>query len=613
MTFGGIHGKMWSNMMKGDSIFMNFNLHRIYNVIKMSFINLKLGSKLFIFYLLVLIISIVSSAVIYQKMYAEIVASKLVTASTQVLQSIDSSIESDINVLLSYSKMILSDESVQEQLSTNSVNNIDVVKTREITKRLEILSDANPIISSIYIVENSGYYYDSDKVREKKIRQDYKNSRLYKEVLGKKGGHTVSLNADSIFELKEGEHYISVARQIRSIDTMLPIGVIIINISADYLKNSYKNVTNKYNSDISLVDPKGETIISFNSERNHEIFKLSTDNRKDGSLVKYKGDTYVKTKYINSKYGWSILGIMTYNQKSQESKAIGNIVIIVLAVNSLLIFGGTLFFSRLITIPIKKLIKSMKGVEKGEFVEVSISTGKDEIGKLKECYNIMILEIKKLIIKVIDEQTVKRKAELEALQAQIKPHFLYNTIETARSFALTGKNQEVNAILRSLGNYYRYSLSKGSEIITIREEIEIIKNYMNIQKSRYGEILDVEYRLDEDVLEYKILKLVLQPLVENSLYHGIKPMGTKGLIKVAVVLENEEILLTVADNGVGMDQDTIDIVLGVKGDYGKKSFGLKSTIERLKIFYGVDNIVSIKSPKGEGTKIIISIPLERMK
>lgn len=223
----------------------------------------------------------------------------------------------------------------------------------------------------------------------------------------------------------------------------------------------------------------------------------------------------------------------------------------------------------------------------------------------------MILEIQKLIQQTVEEQRIKRKAELNVLQAQVKPHFLYNTLDAMGYLALSGKSEELYESLEALGSYYRISLSKGQEVITINEEIDIVKSYLILQKLRYGEIFNVNYDIDERAYDYKIPKLVLQPLVENAIYHGIKPKGEAGLIKICVKTENEQIILSVEDDGVGMSEEQLGSIKSDAIDSNSTSFGLKGTIKRLQFFYGITDIYTIESKKRYGTKIDISIPMLR--
>jgi two-component system sensor histidine kinase YesM len=221
----------------------------------------------------------------------------------------------------------------------------------------------------------------------------------------------------------------------------------------------------------------------------------------------------------------------------------------------------------------------------------------------------MIREIQNLIKSVIAEQKTIRKAELNVLQAQIKPHFLYNTLDSINSLALSGRINEVCDLVDALGGYYRHSVSKGREVITLREELDIVKNYLKILKVRYEDMFEVNYNIGESCLDTKILKLVLQPLVENALYHGIRAKGVPGSININIMKEAQQVCICIEDNGVGMSDNEIQKILDSKVGSAESSFGLRGTIERLRIYCNNEDTFRLYSEKGKGTKIIILLPL----
>lgn len=577
-----------------------------------SFFALNLRTKFLVFFIVLLVISVASSALLYQRLYAKVIFDRMNQAAMQVLETINSNIEANLELLASYSKLIMADDSIQDLLTKNTFY-YNVIDANKVTKRCYLFAEANPAADSVYIVDNQARIYGYDKSREKDlINTKISETQWYQTALEANGAGVVWLDTGQIFALTRDEKYISSIRLIKEVESGKPIGLIIINVSEDYLKNSFEEVVGKYGTDIAIFDKKNKNIVKFHDSFNQELWNVIDTKSLGENYISADSDMkFMASQFTNKKYGWRIVSLMPYDENKKESSVVGRVVLTVLSVNSLLLFLGSLLLSIFITNPIKKLTRSMMLVEKGEFEEVRIKTGRDEIGRLKEVYNLMVLEIKKLISRVLEEQKIKRKAELEVLQAQIKPHFLYNTLETARSFALTGKNQQVNEVLKALGNYYRYSLSKGSEVISLKEEIEIVKNYMIIQKSRYSDVFDVEYDIEDFPDNFNILKLVLQPLVENALYHGIKPLGDKGVIRIAAHHDGNFMKLLVEDNGVGMSREMLEIINCMGPDNGRKSFGLKSTLERLRIFYGMDNLVRIESEAGIGTKIYISIPIAR--
>jgi two-component system sensor histidine kinase YesM len=199
-----------------------------------------------------------------------------------------------------------------------------------------------------------------------------------------------------------------------------------------------------------------------------------------------------------------------------------------------------------------------------------------------------------------------QKAELEVLREQINPHFLYNTLGTIADLALQNSADEVYDAIETLGNFYRRFLSKGSKEITIREEVAIVRDYLKLQKLRYEDVFEDEYDLQEDLLDIKIPKLILQPLVENSLYHGVRLKGEKGIIRVSVYEKDQRLHIVVYDSGVGMNPEQIQSLMN---ENNNKSFGLKGTIERIRYYYDMDDVFEIRSKEGEYCEVDIKIPL----
>jgi two-component system sensor histidine kinase YesM len=230
----------------------------------------------------------------------------------------------------------------------------------------------------------------------------------------------------------------------------------------------------------------------------------------------------------------------------------------------------------------------------------------DEIGKLTCAYNSMVDQIETLFTSIRTESERKRQAEFHALQAQINPHFLYNTIDTLRALSLSGRTKEVNDLLRSLGEFYRNSINNGKSIITIGEEINMVKSYMAIQSVRYSDI-STEFDVDETVCAAPIPKLVLQPLVENALYHGLRSSGQKGTIWVRAWQDADNVYLSVSDNGIGISEEALTSALKNDPTEEESRFGLRGTIDRLRLFYGESQPVTIERTPGCGTRIIITI------
>ena len=273
--------------------------------------------------------------------------------------------------------------------------------------------------------------------------------------------------------------------------------------------------------------------------------------------------------------------------------------------------------SRSIYTPIKKLHDVTATITKNDLQALVTGDNVDEITELGLSFNIMIGKIRDLLDSKIKEQEDLKKAEMRALQAQINPHFLYNTLDTIIWMAESKKNKQVIEIVSALSKFFRISLSKGRDWITIAEEIEQTRSYLTIQKIRYRDVLDFNIDFDERVSDNTILKLILQPLVENALYHGIKNKRQGGMIYVRAKMKNEnEILLEVEDDGIGFTKEKLAQVqaelLDNTGDIRMESgFGIGNVNNRIRLYYGKQYGLSVRSEYNTGTCVTLVIPAKK--
>ena len=293
-------------------------------------------------------------------------------------------------------------------------------------------------------------------------------------------------------------------------------------------------------------------------------------------------------------------------QNFLRSTAISLSVILVLGI---LIFT---WVGRVITTPMKQLGQAMHKVEKSDYFrmeEVNIPAFK-EVSTLIDCFNGMMRKISELMGRVVDEQNAQRKSELKALQNQINPHFLYNTLESIMWVIENDKNEEAGNMVAALARLFRTGLSHNDEVVPLRNEIEHVRNYLLIQNFRYSDSFDYEFDIDDNALDIVTMKLILQPIVENCIYHGIKNNIDRGHIKIGAHIEDGYLVLSVADNGYGIRQETIDALYASFADGSSGSgVGLKNIYQRIMIYYHGDAEMIIESELDSGTKITIKEPI----
>lgn len=535
---------------------------------------------------------------------------KVSSVSMQTLHSISSNVRSLFLLVNNYSKMILSNPDVRTVLKSRG-DYINVEDRRRVSEFMETVMGSFSEISSLYLVDNEGnrFYIDKFPNHFQYFNSD-KKSKWWKKASELNGGSYFVLNGGDSFSQPLKENFISNIRIINNIDNQIPIGAVIINISEKLFIKAYSEIAKNYETEIILLDENNNSIIhssDINTNRIAELLeKVGT---KNSFFVNFEKDKQLYSYLKIEGYNWKIISIISFGEVKQESRIFMVVTSVVIIVIAALILIGSVIITGMVTRPINTLVASMKDIGSGTLNKVEFETSINEFIRLRDGYNLMIEEIHTLVNRVIEEEKIKRKAEMEILQAQIKPHFLYNTFDSISSLALMGRNDDVYKIMTALGSYYRISLSRGKEIITIKEEIETVKNYLDILKLRYEKVFSVIYDIDENLHKFKILKLVLQPFVENALYHGIKPKGEPGKILIKTWKEGSFIKLMVKDDGIGMSNEkTSNLRKGINRNDESVSFGIAGTVHRLQIFCGRKDVFLLNSKKGSGTEIVITIP-----
>lgn len=308
--------------------------------------------------------------------------------------------------------------------------------------------------------------------------------------------------------------------------------------------------------------------------------------------------------------GWKVVGVSYLSEAmSTGSELNRQMVEIILSLLLIVALLSALVAGR-ISRPIRRLESSMRSVERGELDTVAGVDGPLEVHGLAERFNLMIATIKRLMAQIVAEQESKRKYELEALQAQINPHFLYNTLNTVVRMVGMNKNEEVVKMITSLSKLFRISLSKGKSLIPVADELEHARNYLVIQQMRFKNKFDYSFDIQEEVSNCYTLKLIVQPIIENALLHGIEPSVDKGHIAVSAMLEGGDVVIKVADNGLGMSEAQLERVLSGAAPARSKGsgVGVRNVQERIRLYFGPLYGLSFESELEVGTVVTIRFP-----
>lgn len=364
---------------------------------------------------------------------------------------------------------------------------------------------------------------------------------------------------------------------------------------------------------VFIADQKGNIIYHPEKEMIGKKSKFyNPDNNSSTARYAVENENIILTSTISEVTGWSIVSVAYANELSAELIQIKNITFLIIGIILIGVVILTFYLSYAISYPIKELEDVTKNAVDNDLSVTIEPRGNDEIAQLGNSFNKMIDRIKELMQENIKEQKALRQLELETLDNQMKPHFIYNTLDMIIGHLESDNREEATQLIEALGKFFRLSLSHGQEMVKIGTEIEHVKNYLFIQNFRYENyeyIIDIE---DEIIKEKYIPRLILQPLVENAIYHGILQGDKKGLIVIKAYFGEENIYLEINDNGTGMDKDKVkDINAVLKGKKETRDqeqyFGLRNVNKRIKIIFGEQYGLKIESEMGVMTSSIVKI------
>ena len=395
-----------------------------------------------------------------------------------------------------------------------------------------------------------------------------------------------------------------------------PLGVFFIDLNYKLLRDLCEQNSLGLNSYVFIVDEAGNIIYhpkqqllfrNLTTERIEEVLTCEQD-----SFLAREGDSsklYTISK--SEETGWSVVGVVSLDSLLPGWKDTQTIYLIVAVV--LLLFGLLLTFVLVgaITKPLKTLAEHMQEVEKSDFKGASMERiPYREIEALHSAFNVMTSRIHQLMEQNIEEQRQKRKSELRALRSQINPHFLYNTLDSIIWMAEGGKNKEVVMMTSSLARLLRQSISNDEEMIPLKKEIDYTKSYLTIQKMRYKDKLEFVIDVDPLIQSERVVNLIIQPIVENAIYHGIKPKGGKGLIQITGRIWEDDIILEVEDDGVGISKEGLAHIFDRSRERENEKgsgVGVYNVHLRLKLYYGEAYGLSFESTEGVGTKVTMRL------
>lgn len=538
--------------------------------------------------------------------------------TTQIIRQVNRDVDAYIDYMENISSVIAKSSDVSRYLfdENQTAEQYAEEKERILTQFRTIMESRSDIYNIAIVADNGKYIVNSGK---EKLTEyiDIKNLDWYRETMKASGGIAISSSHVQNAIRSSYQWVITLSRALVNNQTGEKEGLFFVDLNYNAISDlcNSNQIGNK--GYVFLVDADGNIVYhpkqqllygGLQTEKIEEVMNCETD-----YFFTEEGEEHrLYTMSRSKKTGWSVVGV-AYSSELLKNTKQAQLMHLVVAAGLLL--GVLVLSNRLsqeLTKPIRQLRDGMSTVEEGN-VETRVDIMvENEIGSLSRSFNMMTDRIHALIEQNIYEQEQKRKSELRALQAQINPHFLYNTLDSIIWMAEDEKNEEVVEMTAALARLLRQSISNEQEQVTVSQEMDYVKSYLTIQKMRYKDKLEYEIEAEPEILPVQIVKFTLQPLVENAIYHGIKYKQSKGRICIRGFVHDTKAFIAVEDDGAGMDAGKIRRILEESNSEKTNTgggVGVSNVQKRLQLYYGEEYGISYTSEVGKGTTALVSIPL----
>jgi len=597
--------------------------------------NLSIIKKMFYGISLIVIIITISSGYISYSFAHKIYIKRVFENASMLVQELNRSLEKDIGQIERIITSIYADTKLinRDYLSMKRI--ISSKNYSSLTEQYRSLLVANDFFNQLlYLREdflNVYIYISKEKVFSYSVNG--KNLLDYDPTVDDWYRKTVAANGKTLifpphkpFQLNDKSDVISFSKLLKNIDNTDrdPYGVILIDLSLRRIEQAIENSSFEKPARVLFFDKDNSIIYSQNLLYSKEDIEDLVNNKINGAdegkfITTISDEKYLiayKTSIIS---GWKLLIVTPYRKIVKEWRDIFFIYIFLTIVAIFISAVISYIFSRSLYKPISAILKGIAKVEKGDFHSIIEYESKDELGQLANSFNSMVVKTRTLILERYEEKLARTDAEFKYLQAQINPHFIYNTLQIISSMAIVHKIPEINDISKDLARIMRYGIPSNSGVVSVKDEITNVSSYLDIQKIRFKDFFNYTITLSEEVYEYSIVKLILQPIVENSIIHGLNMRESGGIVKISVEIVNGLLFIEIWDNGIGISQVDLNTIMvhineseePVDNHRDRNSHnhvGLRNINRRIKILYGEESTFEIESIKEQWTNVKLVIP-----
>ncbi|MEN6314471.1 MAG: sensor histidine kinase [Clostridiaceae bacterium] len=574
-------------------------------------------NKLFVFCILVLVIQTTVTGFLYYNLSIRSLKEKVYNSYASIAESMGKSLDSRLERIEWYMMSVLTNSSLQTLIKETDFNNtgaglFEFSRTINLYMNSIVYNEMNLVSSFlvplkttiVYPIKNNKFISINDASDERGLLQFSK---------------TVQLNGKNNwigFITQNGQRYFGISRLIRDVttrnSTQNPLAVIYLFFSEKMISEPLTTMKIEEESSLVIIDENSDSILSVGTEVEMQSLNeiLAERTEADPNVFEHtiNNKNMLVSYYTLQNRPWKAVYLVPYSNAFIQTRYIIFSTIILTLLIFITFAAASYIFTGSVTRPLKRLDKGFQQLESGNFDVKVKKSSEDELGRIIDSFHRMTGKIKEMFEKTVADEKLKREYEIRSLQYQINPHFLYNTLNSIRLMALLSKNSSIANALDALIKFLRNVVGRKEPLITLEEEIENIRLYIAIQNIRYNDSIEVQYNIEEDLNKCKIPCFILQPIVENAIFHGIEPKRS-GILKIEISSNDGTLYINVVDNGVGMTEQQIVKIFDPNYDEDTLNhIGLNNVDKRIKLHFGEQYGLTIESEYGHETSVMVKIP-----
>ena len=575
------------------------------------FRDFSIRTKLIIGFLTILLPLVLILSIVFYSYSAEIVLKQSLEQTREIVEQFSISLDNYMGLMRNKMEILADSPTIQEELNTHQdkedIKNDSFYSRNKRIRRimLQIYSSVTMNDVEIYGINETNHYLSlwskKYEIPDKDIL--FENANLSK-------GRSVLVNnindADTIQMIK----------MVKDLQTYKPIGYIRFGLKRNYIEKMAKNINFGSDGSVVIFDENLNKISGI--AHDSVLSKLLKEKPSIGNFSYSEGKNEYTAVHIHSdSTGWTTVGVIPLRYINKDLAGIQYLTVIIIVLTIIIGVTVSVIIAQSLILPLENTVNALEKFSRGDFAVRLKENRCDEIGKLNRIFNKAIKEINELMQKVTQSEILNKEMEFKTLQSQMNPHFLYNTLDTINWLAFKEKQTEICNLVAAISSLIRASISNKKSIITIEQELDYVKNYIYIQHIRYKDRFDTIYDIDESLLKQAVPKLIIQPIVENAIIHGIENSKNKNLLYISVKRENECIIIIVKDTGIGMTDEKVSELLkeplNAEGDEQKAhtNLGLYAVHKRIQLMYGDLYGLTVQSQAGEGTTVTLHIPFTK--